>query len=346
MQYIASLSYGKDSLAMLHVICDVLKLPLTRIITADVWATETIPAELPPMVEFKEKADRIIKERWGIEVEHFCATKKNGTKNSYNSQFYTKVGEKIINKRTEVFAEPHTCHNPGGKIDIYGFPMRMGAWCNSKLKIEALNNAKKTYEDVFYHVRESGKREGQIAGFPYQNAPECNSELKRPVFKEIEKQARGAVQYIGIAADEPKRIERHQKKEGISMPLVDAGWTEQMCRDWCKENELLSPIYTTSARGGCWFCHNQGIDQLRQLRKDYPDLWALLLKWDNDSPATFHADGKTVHDFERRFQWEDDGYKPCGNRFAWNDINEPQMNLLQFMSDDGIIDFNKWNKEG
>ena len=253
MQYIASLSYGKDSLAMLHVICDVLKLPLTRIITADVWATETIPAELPPMVEFKEKADRIIKERWGIEVEHFCATKKNGTKNSYNSQFYTKVCEKRINKRTEVFAEPHTCHNPGGKIDIYGFPMRMGAWCNSKLKIEALNNAKKTYEDVFYHVRESGKREGQIAGFPYQNAPECNSELKRPVFKEIEKQARGVVQYIGIAADEPKRIERHQKKEGISMPLVDAGWTEQMCRDWCKENELLSPIYTTSARGGVGF---------------------------------------------------------------------------------------------
>ena len=34
------------------------------------WATDTIPADLPPMVEFKAKADRIIKERWGIEVEH------------------------------------------------------------------------------------------------------------------------------------------------------------------------------------------------------------------------------------------------------------------------------------
>ena len=28
------------------------------------------PADLPPMVEFKAKADAIIKERWGIEVEH------------------------------------------------------------------------------------------------------------------------------------------------------------------------------------------------------------------------------------------------------------------------------------
>lgn len=74
-QHIASLSYGKDSLAMLHVIRDILDIPLDRIITADVWATDTIPAELPPMVEFKEKADRIIKDRWGIEVEHLCATR-------------------------------------------------------------------------------------------------------------------------------------------------------------------------------------------------------------------------------------------------------------------------------
>ena len=72
-QYIASISYGKDSLAMLHVITDVLHWQLDRIITANVWATDTIPADLPPMVEFKDKADRIIKERWGIEVEHVCA---------------------------------------------------------------------------------------------------------------------------------------------------------------------------------------------------------------------------------------------------------------------------------
>lgn len=56
---------------------------------------------------------------------------------------------------------------------------------------------------------------------------------------------------------------------------------------WCEENDLLSPIYTNAARGGCWFCHNQTVDQLRLLRKEYPDLWELLLKWDWDSPITF-----------------------------------------------------------
>jgi hypothetical protein len=75
--YTLSLSYGKDSLACLGAIKE-LGLPLDRIIHAEIWATETIPADLPPMVEFKKKADKIIKERYGIGVEHVCATKKMG----------------------------------------------------------------------------------------------------------------------------------------------------------------------------------------------------------------------------------------------------------------------------
>lgn len=71
-EYILSLSYGKDSMACLGAIQQ-LGWPLDRIVTVDVWATDTIPADLPPMMEFKKKADRIIKERFGIEVEHVCA---------------------------------------------------------------------------------------------------------------------------------------------------------------------------------------------------------------------------------------------------------------------------------
>lgn len=69
-EHILSLSYGKDSLACLGAI-EELGWPLDRIVHAEVQATDTIPADLPPMVEFKSKADKIIKERWGIEVEHF-----------------------------------------------------------------------------------------------------------------------------------------------------------------------------------------------------------------------------------------------------------------------------------
>lgn len=77
-----SLSYGKDSMACLGAI-EILGWPLDRIVTADVWATDTIPADLPPMVEFKAKADAIIKERWGVEVEHRRARR------SYQDLFYT-----------------------------------------------------------------------------------------------------------------------------------------------------------------------------------------------------------------------------------------------------------------
>ena len=68
-EYVLSLSYGKDSLGCLGAI-EELGWPLDRIVTVDLWATDTIPADLPPMVEFKEKADKIIKERWVISVEH------------------------------------------------------------------------------------------------------------------------------------------------------------------------------------------------------------------------------------------------------------------------------------
>lgn len=57
------------------------------------------------------------------------------------------------------------------------------------------------------------------------------------------------MQYLGIAADEPERIEKHTKP-GFVLPLVKIGWTEADCRKWCEENDLLSPIYTTASRGG------------------------------------------------------------------------------------------------
>lgn len=85
-EYVLSLSYGKDSLACIGAI-KALGWKLDRIIHAEVWATDTIPADLPPMVEFKSKADKIIKEMTGIEVEHLCAV-RNGEKLTYEKLFY------------------------------------------------------------------------------------------------------------------------------------------------------------------------------------------------------------------------------------------------------------------
>ena len=258
VQHILSLSYGKDSLACLGAIKE-LGWQLDRIVHAEIWATENIPADLPPMIEFKAKADRIIEEKYGIKVEHIKASQ------CYNDVFYKILGE-------------------GGKSKyagkIYGFPMVRGSWCNSHLKMSVLEKFERA--DI--------------------------------------------VQYIGIAADEPNRF--HNLNDQKRSPLVEAGWNEAECRCWCEENDLLSPIYTTSTRGGCWFCHNQGVQQLRLLRKNYPEYWALMLKWDLDSPVTFkpgsrNSPGHTVHDFEKRFQLEDDGYiNPLDKNFRWSVIDD------------------------
>lgn len=141
------------------------------------------------------------------------------------------------------------------------------------------------------------------------------------------------VQYLGIASDEPIRIARHKDKSGILLPLVEIGWTEADAKQWCIDNDLLSPIYTESARGGCWFCHNQSIDQLRKLRHNYPNLWELLMKWDNDSPVTFRPDGHTVHDFDRRFQAEDEGYDL--SKFKWSELDQLQTNIFQMFDENG-----------
>ena len=269
-EHILSLSYGKDSLACLGAI-EQLGWPLDRIVHAEVWATDTIPADLPPMVEFKDKADKIIRERWGIEVEHIFATSKDGAKRTYESRFfapYTHKTNSIIKVR--------------GKNGIYGFPSRGKLWCNSLLKVAAINR--------------SGEKTN--------------------------------IRYLGIAADEPNRF--HNLTDTKRSPLVELGWTEADCRQWCEENDLLSPIYTTATRGGCWFCHNQGVGQLRLLRKNYPELWALMLKWDMDSPITFHADGHTVHDFDRRFAAEDEGLIYQDDKvFRWSMLDD-ELNYRWF----------------
>lgn len=72
---VACISHGKDSLAMLQAI-KLLGLPLHYIVTSDVWATQDIPADLPPMWEWKKEADKIIKDLYGIEVKHVCAMQR------------------------------------------------------------------------------------------------------------------------------------------------------------------------------------------------------------------------------------------------------------------------------
>ena len=49
-----------------------------------------------------------------------------------------------------------------------------------------------------------------------------------------------AIQYVGIAADEQRRF--NILSDIKKSPLVEIGWTEDDCYQWCKNNNLLSPL--------------------------------------------------------------------------------------------------------
>lgn len=132
---------------------------------------------------------------------------------------------------------------------------------------------------------------------------------------------------MGIASDEPKRIAKHIKRKDVILPLVEIGWEEDLCGLIAGYQNLLAPTYEDGTRDGCWFCHNQSVNQLRLLRRNYPHLWELLLKWDNDSPVYFHADGHTVHDFDKRFALEDEGIISEKEPWRWAYLEDLPIQL-------------------
>ena len=225
MKYIASVSFGKDSLAMLVEVIK-RKLPLDYVIFCDIKFNDKISGEHPLMAEWIPKAEKLLKDKFGIEVIHLTA-KKN-----FTEQFYT-VKQK------------------GNHIgDRYGFPYTIGAWCNGRLKLDPINN----------------------------------------FIKGIIKEYGAVTEYIGIAKDEPKRLERYKQLETKNhkyITLADFNISEAKAFEICQENNLLSPKYKKSYRGGCWFCPKQSLNDLWNLWKDYPNYFNMLEEMEKDSFNSF-----------------------------------------------------------
>jgi len=134
------------------------------------------------------------------------------------------------------------------------------------------------------------------------------NELKDKYIKSID----GAVSCIGFAADEAHRAEsKNLKKQpyDVRFPLIEEGLTEVDALALCREHGYYpkggSP-YDHFRRVSCFCCPLQPIEELRALRVNYPNEWAIMLKWDKLMPSInkpFKA-GETVHDLDARFEYE------------------------------------------
>lgn len=117
-------------------------------------------------------------------------------------------------------------------------------------------HAEKTYMDCFNHVLEKSKypeRIGKRAGFPMAGKCWANRDLKLKPINDFLKSMNPEqiTQYIGIAADEPKRLERLKGGKTRKVSLLEKyGYTEKMAFELCEKYGLLSPIYDFAPRGG------------------------------------------------------------------------------------------------
>ena len=226
---IFNLSFGKDSMATLLLALEQ-GIKIDRVMYCEIRFDDKISGEHPIMAEWIPQAEKTLREKFGVVVDHAYS----GV--TYCEQFYRKKTKgKYIGSK-------------------YGFPHILGAWCNSRLKVKAIQK---------YGAQFKGQEITHFVGIA-ADEPERWARMQA---KET-----GRVKYRSL--------------------LVEQHLTEQDAVAICKQYNLLSPIYGVDGifRGGCWFCPKQHKTALYHIWKNYPDLYGKLLAMEPDSYNTFMID--------------------------------------------------------
>ena len=229
MKYIASCSFGKDSLAMLLRLIEE-NMPLDEVVFYDTGM------EFDCIYKLKNKVLPLLEQHNIRYVE---------LKSNYNFKY--KMFEKPIHKRD-------------GTIG-YGY-----SWCGGRCRWGTTEK-----------------------------------------LKAIQKYSQGSYEYIGIASDETKRIEKERKPNKI-MPLVEWGMTEKDCLKYCHDRgyqwkEDGIELYSILDRVSCWCCANKNLKELKNYYKYLPKYWNKLKELQQHTSRNMK--GKySVFDLEKKFNEE------------------------------------------
>lgn len=96
------------------------------------------------------------------------------------------------------------------------------------VRVEVLRS-QKTFMDVFWHQIKKGLRAGKYQGFPSPGFCKVQDRCKTPPLDRFRRAHKGAVQYIGYAADEDERLLRLGGQK-ISL-LQKYGYTQKDARE-------------------------------------------------------------------------------------------------------------------
>jgi len=123
--------------------------------------------------------------------------------------------------------------------------------------------------------------------------------------KALEKYSKGCVEYVGIAFDEPKRLEK-ERKGNKRFILAELEMSEADCLAYCykkgffwKENNIR--LYDILDRVSCWCCRNKNLKELRNIFFYLPEYWEKLKHIQSRLKEPMKGDGKSVFDLEYKF---------------------------------------------
>lgn len=242
MYYIASVSFGKDSLAMLLLILNhPEKYPLNEVVFFD-WGME-----FQAIYNNRDKIIPLLKSK-GIKF----------TELRYETSFMYNFCERPVEKKS------------GEQQLGYSWCGGLARWGTSRKE----STIKKYYKTIDDDI----------------------------------------VEYIGIAADEEKRISR-AKEKGQILPLVDFNMTEYDALTYCINQgfdwqEDGIELYSVLDRVSCWCCRNKNLNELRRMYKYLPQYWEKLKEMQDKTflpYKNYQYKGKpcqTIQDLEERFKDE------------------------------------------
>lgn len=124
----------------------------------------------------------------------------------------------------------------------------------------------------------------------------------------MEKHCKGAIEYVGIAYDEQKRLQKERKGNKV-FPLADLRMTEADCLAYCYQQgfnwmEDGIDLYSILDRVSCWCCANKNLKELKNIYRYLPNYWNRLKMLQDKTDRPFKGIGKSVYELEKRFEGE------------------------------------------
>lgn len=147
-------------------------------------------------------------------------------------------------------------------------------------------------------------------GWPSHRMRWCTHYKLASIHAYLKTVAAPAVECIGIAANESRRLQKNYTKDKripVRFPLAEWQMTETDALDFCQQRGIdFGDLYDHFSRVSCFCCPLSNTNTKRTLWRRFPYLWRRVLDMESRIPhpcKTFHY-GLTAHELTRKFETE------------------------------------------